>query len=251
MNRRRPGMPAKGSRPALDRPRGPHAVRRRPRRTASVGRARRVAQPRGAVVAQDLQRRVFIAPADDIDRLVLERLVRVEEVLDLDEAMGADLLEPLDVLLVGVADRDAQDLEVEALLVAHLEAADRARPDMAAGEGGLVDDQQGVGVVAVTGAGALDEPVIEVVEDGAAQHPVQAVDADLFVELVLVARPARDLDDDLDHVRKLAGTLHAATIPRGPAHDAPWRQERSNRRRNVTSAAIGSLHVPDRHSNRP
>ena len=87
--------------------------------------------------------------------------------LDLDEPMRPDLVEPLDVLLMGVADGDAQDLEVEALLVAHLEPADRARPDVAAGEGRLVDDQQGVGVIAVAGARPLDEPVVEVVVDRA------------------------------------------------------------------------------------
>ena len=48
--------------------------------------------------------------------------------LDLDQAVRPDLVEPLDVLLVGVAEGDAQDLEVEALLVAHLEAADRVAP---------------------------------------------------------------------------------------------------------------------------
>ena len=153
----------------------------------------------------------MIAPADDIDRLVLERLVGLEEVLDLDEPMRPDLLEALDVLLVGVAEGDAQDLEVEALLVAHLEPADRPRPDVAAGERRLVDDQEGVRVVAVAGAGALDEAVVEVVEDGAAQHPVEPVDAGLLVVLVLVARPARDLDDDLDDVRERAGALHAGT----------------------------------------
>ena len=128
--------------------------------------------------------------------------------------MRADLVEPLDVLLVGVPEGDAQDLEVEALLVAHLEAADGPRPDVAPGEGGLVDDQKGVGVVAVAGAGALDEAVVEVVEDGAAQDPIKAVDAGFLVELVLVARPARDLDDDLDDIGERARALHGATIPR-------------------------------------
>ena len=86
---------------------------------------------------------------------------------------GPDLLEPLDVRLVRVPQRDAQDLEVEALLVAHLQAADRARPDMAAGERGLVDDQQRVGVVPVAGPRALDEAVVEVVEDRRRQDAIE------------------------------------------------------------------------------
>ena len=75
----------------------------------------------------------------DLDRLVLEQLVRLEEVLDLDEAVRSHLLQPLDVGLVRVALGDAQDLEVGALLVAHVEHADRSRPDMAARERRLVD----------------------------------------------------------------------------------------------------------------
>ena len=90
---------------------------------------------------------------------------------------GRTCSRPLDVLLMGVADRHAQHLEVEALLVVHLEPADRAGPDVAAGEGRLVDDQQGVGVVAIAGAGALDEAVVEVVVDGARQHAVEPEDA--------------------------------------------------------------------------
>ena len=76
------------------------------RRAWSVGRAggRLLAEPRLAVLAQDLERGGVVAPADDVDRLVLERLVRLEEVLDLDEPMGSHLVEPLDVLLVRVAD---------------------------------------------------------------------------------------------------------------------------------------------------
>ena len=107
--------------------------------------------------------------------------------LDLDQPVRPDLLEALDVLLVGVADGDAQDLEVEALLVAHLEPADRAGPDVAAGEGRLVDDQEGVGVVAVAGPRPLDEAVVEVVVDRARQHAIEPEDVGLLVVLVLVA----------------------------------------------------------------
>ena len=120
-----------------------------PRRTAGVALATVLARGPLPVVGEHLECPVVIAPADDVDGLVLEQLVGLEEVLDLDQPMRPDLLEPLDVLLVGVAQRDAQDLEVEALVVAHLEPADRPRPDVAAGERRLVDEQQGVRVVAV------------------------------------------------------------------------------------------------------
>jgi hypothetical protein len=39
-------------------------------------------------------------PADHVDGLVLEQLVGLEEVLDLDQPVRPDLVEPLDVSLV-------------------------------------------------------------------------------------------------------------------------------------------------------
>src|SRR6185436_17537672 len=98
------------------------------------------------------------------------------------------------------------------LLVAHLEAADRACPDVATGKGRLVDDQQGVGVVAIAGPRALDEAVVEVVVDGARQHAVEPEDVGLLVVLVLVPRPARDLDHDLDDFGERAGRLHPISL---------------------------------------
>ena len=112
--------------------------------------------------------------------------------------------------LVGVTERDAQHLEVEALLVAHLEPADRPRPDVTAGEGRLVDDQERVGVVAVTCARPFDEPIVEVVEDRRRENAIEPEDAARLVELVLVAAAARDLDDDLDDVGKRSPRAHAA-----------------------------------------
>jgi hypothetical protein len=85
--------------------------------------------------------------------------------------MRPDLLEPLDVLLVRVADRDAQDLEVEALLVRISRPPIGLRPDVTAGERRLVDDEERVGVIAVAAARALDEAVVEVVVDGATRAP--------------------------------------------------------------------------------
>ena len=116
--------------------------------------------------------------------------------------------------LVGVAERDAQHLEVEALLVAHLEPADRPGPDVTAGEGRLVDDQERVGVVAVACPRPFDEPVVEVVEDRRRENAIEPEDAARLVELVLVAAAARDLDDDLDDVGKRSPRAHAAPCAR-------------------------------------
>src|SRR4029079_15397872 len=186
---------------------------RRGGRSRDVGLGLDLALPCPAVVAEDLERLLAVLPADDVDGLVLERLVGREELLDLDEAVRSDLVELLDVLLMRIAERDAEHLEVVALLVAHLETADGPRPDVAAREGGLVDHQQGVRVVAVTGARFLDEAVIEVVEDRAAQDPIEPVDPGRLVELVLVARSTWDLYHDFDDIRVVAWGAHASTIP--------------------------------------
>ena len=185
----RRGATQRTSRPARRR-RGP--ARRSSRQAASASRRERDRdeQPDGAlrqapcsrrvplaVGGQDLERALAVAPADDLDRLVLERLYVSKKCSISTRRCGRTWSSALDVRLVRVADRDAQDLEVEALLVAHLEPADRPGPDVAAGERRLVDDQQGVGVVAVVGARALDEAVVEVVEDGRRQDAVEPEDA--------------------------------------------------------------------------
>jgi hypothetical protein len=53
-------------------------------------------------------------------------------------------------------------------------------------------------VVAVAGSRVADKPVIEVVVDRRGQHAIEAENVGHLVVLVLVAAPARDLDDDLD-----------------------------------------------------
>ena len=64
----------------------------------SLGVRSGLALPGHAVGAQDIERLVALAPADDVDGLVLERLVGLEEVLDLDQPVRPDLVERLDVL---------------------------------------------------------------------------------------------------------------------------------------------------------
>ena len=107
--------------------------------------------------------------------------------------MRPDLIEPLDMGLVRVTLGDAQDLEVGALLVAHFEHSDRARPDVTARKGRLVDDQERVRVVPVIGPSSLDEPVVEVVVDGRREHPIEPEDTGMLIELVLVPAAPRKL----------------------------------------------------------
>src|SRR5437867_2400147 len=138
---------------------------------------------RSTVLAQDLPRTLTIVPAQHLGLLRLEELVGVEEVADLHETVWLDLIQALDVALVRITHGHAQDLEVLAFVVAHLEAADRSCPDMAARERRFVDQEQGVGMVAVTRASFRDEAIVVVVVDGRRQHTIEAADARTLIPL--------------------------------------------------------------------
>ena len=128
----------------------------------------------------------------------LEVLVGLEEVLDLEAVELADLVELGDVGLSRVARRDAQDLVVAAGLVAHVEHADRASAHDAAGEGGLLQQHQGVEGVAVLAEAVLDVAVVGRVAGGGEQETVQTDASGLVVDLVLVAMSLGDLDGDVE-----------------------------------------------------
>ena len=135
-----------------------------------------------------------------------ERLVGLEEVLDLPQPMRAQVLERRGLVPSRVVVGHRQDLVVVALVVLHVEDADRTSADDAAGEGRLTDDDEDVERVAVIGHAALDEAVVARVMDAAVQHPVEHEPMPGVVVLVLVAAPGGDLDDHLDRVACL---LHA------------------------------------------
>ena len=138
------------------------------------------------------------------DRLVLERLVVLEEAAELRDPVRRQLADRgvVDVLrIVGV---DGEDLVVLLALIAHLHDADRAgaqdrqRNDLLLAEH---EDVQGIVVLAVR---LRDEPVVGRIVDGGEEHPVDADQPACLVELVLDLRPPRDLDDDREKVRRLA-----------------------------------------------
>ena len=134
-------------------------------------------------------------PVGALDALAgLEVLVDLEEVLDF---QAVELRHVVDLGAPGgalVGGGNAQDLVVAALLVAHAEHAERAAADHAAGEGGLLEEHQGVQRVAVLAQGVVDEAVVIRVTSGREEHAIQADATRLVVDLVLVSVPLGDLD---------------------------------------------------------
>src|SRR5260370_13963302 len=74
----------------------------------------------------------------------LERLIDLEEMLDLKLIEGGDVADIPEVRHPGIGSCDAQHLVVGTLLIPHPEHADSPAPDQAAREGRLVQKHQGV-----------------------------------------------------------------------------------------------------------
>ena len=129
--------------------------------------------------------------------------------LDLVPQLRVHVVDVADALEGRVAERHAEQLLVGALLVGHVEDADRADADPAAGEGRVGDEHERVERVAVVGERALDEAVVRRVRHRREQAPVEHDAAELVVPLVLVAGPRRDLDED-DGVGLLASCADGA-----------------------------------------
>ena len=88
-------------------------------------------------IASSMIRHASGGPASRTPRsAVLELLVDLEEVLDLAQAVGGEVLERAGLVPPRVVGGDGQDLVVVALVVAHVERADRARADDASGKVG-------------------------------------------------------------------------------------------------------------------
>jgi hypothetical protein len=87
-----------------------------------------------------------------------------------------------------------------------VENADRPDVDAAAGEGRLGDEDERVERVAVFAERPLDEAVVRRVGHRGEESAVEHHPPGLLVELVLVPRPLRDLDDH-QHVLRVHARL--------------------------------------------
>ena len=87
---------------------------------------------------------------------------------------------------------------------------------MAPGEGRVLEQNEGIEGVAVLGEGVGEEPVLRGVHSRGEQVPIQPDLTGVVVDLVLVARPLGDLDDDLVAVLGIAVFAHRSDTTGSP-----------------------------------
>ena len=146
--------------------------------------------PPGVVATADAGRRGVLVR--------LERLVDLEEVLDLGHQLRRQVADVLDAGPARLARRHADQLGVLAGLVLHVQHADRLGLDPHARVHGVVEQHEGVERIAVTAERVGHEAVVGRVRRGREQPPVEVDPVVVMVDLVLVAAPAGDLDDHVD-----------------------------------------------------
>eukprot|EP00754_Rhynchopus_humris_P040032 Rhum_TRINITY_DN2308_c0_g2::Rhum_TRINITY_DN2308_c0_g2_i1::g.6808::m.6808 len=163
-----------------------------------------------AALLEDLQRLLLVEPAQHLRPLrlavlLLQQLVRLEEVLDLLRQVRRDRLQVGDVRRERVALQHADDLLVATRLVLHVHHAD----DAAVRDGARLEarrlrrvraDDEQIKRVAVAAQRGGDVPVVAWVVHGRVQHTVQHEHARVLLHLVLVRAAARHLHHDRHHV---------------------------------------------------
>src|SRR3712207_2188422 len=177
-----------------------------------------------------LERGLARVPAVDLDDLPLGRLVDGEEVGDLVAQGHREVVEALDVVPVGIRDRDAEDLVVLGVLVAHAEQRHRLDLDQAAGERRLGHDDHRVERIAVRGEGLAEEAVVGGIAERREQQAVELDRVELVAPLVLVRRALGDLDDDVQ------GLAHAADPTSSSSASSPSSSRTCTPRRSAFSS---------------
>ena len=120
--------------------------------------------------------------------------------LDLLQVVRRDVAEIVEPVRVRIARGHREHLLVGRAAIHEVEEPDRARVHQAAGEDRDGHQHEHVERIAVVAEGAREEAVVARIVHGAVQHAVETEDAELLVELVLVALVGGDLDDGGDFV---------------------------------------------------
>ena len=172
------------------------ATREIAERVLKLGRLARRGRERRPALGDDLVGVAAVVPAAD-HRVgaVLEVLVDVEEVRDLVEQRVADVGDVVHVAPGRVLERHAQHLVVLALLVGHLEDADRLHRDHAPRERRRRHQDHRVHRVAVAPQRVHQVSVVGWIDNARPERAVEHHPAQRGVVLVLVAAALRDLHE--------------------------------------------------------
>ena len=160
-------------------------------------------------------------PPADVDLLALEVLVDREELLDLLAQQHRQVLELFVPVPVRIVQGNADDLVIDALLVAHLEHPHGLDRDQTPRERRLVQADECVEGIAVLAQRATQVAVVGRIRGGTHQQPVELDATELRVVLVLVAAALGDLHDaDQVHSLTVLGLCAHATDGTGEASGA-------------------------------
>lgn len=143
---------------------------------------------------------------------------------DFRECLNWDVVDIDCIAPAGFAVMHAQDLGVASGIVGHPQDANGAYVDPAARKRGVFSENENVEGIAVLGERVGDEPVFSGVGSGREKAAVEVDPPSFVVNLVLVATPARDLDDDIDcfHFSILPGSVPLRRRSRlGTVRDSP------------------------------
>ena len=143
---------------------------------------------------------------------------------DFRECLNWDVVDIDCIAPAGFAVMHAQDLGVASGIVGHPQDANGAYVDPAARKRGVFSENENVEGIAVLGERVGDEPVFSGVGSGREKAAVEVDPPSFVVNFVLVATPARDLDDDIDcfHFSILPGSVPLRRRSRlGTVRDSP------------------------------
>ncbi len=153
-----------------------------------------------------------------------EIFVDREEVLDLSECFGGDVIDVNRIPPTGLAVVNTQNLGVAASVIGHPHHADWADMNPASREGWVLGEHQDIERVAVLRECVGDEAVLGGVGGGGEESAIEADSASLVVDLVLISAATGDFGDDIDgfHVSILPGSMHVrGRTCSGTVRDSP------------------------------
>ena len=138
-----------------------------------------------------------------------EVFVDREEVLDLGECLGRDVIDIDCVSPTWFTMMHTQNLGVATSIIGHPHHADGANMNPASREGGVLGEYEDIERVAILRERVGDEAVLGGVGGGGEEAAIETDSASFVVDLVLISAASGDFDDDIDgfHPAILPGSM--------------------------------------------